>query len=159
MVDVSKYLYLYRGPATPMEDFTPEQGAELQAAWTSWMEAVGPAMVEFGNPFGARTAVADDGTTRAPGDLNGYSIVEADTLDAADGADREAPVPVRGQGQVRDRGVRARPDVTAQAPAGSSAPAPRRVCRWWRRPSTVRTTSAAQTSTKPTSLEAGIGSW
>ena len=83
MVDVSKFLYLYRGPATPMEDFTPEQGAEQLAAWTSWMEAVGPAMVEFGNPFGARTAVADDGTTRAPGDLNGYSIVEADSLDAA----------------------------------------------------------------------------
>jgi hypothetical protein len=24
---VSKYLLLYRGPATPMEDFTPEQSA------------------------------------------------------------------------------------------------------------------------------------
>ncbi len=30
---MSKFLYLYRGPATPMEDFTPEQGAEQARAW------------------------------------------------------------------------------------------------------------------------------
>jgi hypothetical protein len=29
---VSKYLLLYRGPATPMEDFTPEQSAEQMKA-------------------------------------------------------------------------------------------------------------------------------
>jgi hypothetical protein len=27
-VGMSKFLYLYRGPATPMEEFTPEQSAE-----------------------------------------------------------------------------------------------------------------------------------
>ena len=29
---MAKYIYLYRGPATPMEEFTPEQGAEQLAA-------------------------------------------------------------------------------------------------------------------------------
>jgi len=80
---VSKYLLLYRGPATPMEDFTPEQSAEQMKAWGDWMGRVGPAMVDGGAPFGQRTAVSDDGTSPAPGDLNGYTIVEADSVDGA----------------------------------------------------------------------------
>ncbi|MEN3307646.1 MAG: hypothetical protein V7603_3848 [Micromonosporaceae bacterium] len=80
---MSKFLYLYRGPATPMEDFTPEQSAEQMQAWGEWLGGVGSALVDGGAPFGARSSVADDGTSPAPGDLNGYTIVEADSLDAA----------------------------------------------------------------------------
>jgi hypothetical protein len=80
---VSKYLMLYRGPATPMEDFTPEQSAEQMKAWGDWMGRVGSALVDGGAPFGQRTAVSDDGTSSAPGDLNGYTIVEAASVDGA----------------------------------------------------------------------------
>jgi hypothetical protein len=80
---VSKYLLLYRGPATPMEDFTPEQSAEQMKAWGDWMGRVGSALVDGGAPFGQRTAVSDDGTNPAPVDLNGYTIVEADSVDGA----------------------------------------------------------------------------
>jgi hypothetical protein len=80
---MSKYLLLYRGPATPMEEFTPEQSAEQMQAWGEWMGRVGSALVDGGAPFGARTAVVDDGTSSAPSDLNGYTTVEADSLDAA----------------------------------------------------------------------------
>jgi hypothetical protein len=80
---MSKYLYLYRGPATPLDEFTPEQGAEQAAAWGEWMSRVGSALADVGSPFGERVAVADDGTTPATSDQNGYSIIEADSLDAA----------------------------------------------------------------------------
>ena len=80
---MSKYLLLYRGPATPMEDFTPEQSAEQMRAWGEWMGKVGSALVDGGAPFGPRTAVSDDGTSPQAGDLNGYTIVEADNLNAA----------------------------------------------------------------------------
>ena len=80
---MSKYLLLYRGPATPMEDFTPEQSAEQMKAWGDWMGRVGSALVDGGAPFGQRIAVSDDGTNPAPGDLNGYTIVEADSVDGA----------------------------------------------------------------------------
>ena len=80
---MSKYLLLYRGPATPMEDFTPEQSAEQMKAWGDWMGRVGSAMVDGGAPFGERTAVSDDGTSPAPSDQNGYTIVEAGSLDGA----------------------------------------------------------------------------
>jgi hypothetical protein len=47
---MAKFIYLYRGPATPMSDFTPEQGAERQAAFGAWMEKVGAALVDVGSP-------------------------------------------------------------------------------------------------------------
>jgi len=80
---MAKFLYLYRGPATPMSEFTPEQGAEQMAAWGAWMTRVGSALVDGGAPFGARAAVCDDGTEADTSDQNGYTIVEADDLAAA----------------------------------------------------------------------------
>jgi hypothetical protein len=96
---VSKYLLLYRGPATPMEDFTPEQSAEQMKAWGDWMGRVGPAMVDGGAPFGQRTAVSDDGTSPAPGDLNGYTIVEADSVDGARALTEGHPFLSEGKGR------------------------------------------------------------
>ena len=80
---MSKFLYLYRGPATSMEDYTPEQSAEQQKAWGDWMGRVGAALADAGAPFGARSAVSDDGSNPVPSDQNGYTIVEADSIDAA----------------------------------------------------------------------------
>ncbi len=80
---MSKFLYLYRGPATPMEDFTAEQSAEQTRAWGEWMGRAGSALVDAGAPFGARSAVRDDGSDTAPTDQNGYTIIEAEGLDAA----------------------------------------------------------------------------
>jgi len=48
---------------------------------------------------GARAAVADDGTSPAPGDLNGYSIVEADSLEAARGLVDNHPFLSEGKGR------------------------------------------------------------
>lgn len=80
---MSKFLFLYRGPATPMDQFTAEQSAEQMQAWGAWMEHIGPALTDAGSPFGTRDAVAGDGTSATPSDQNGYSIVAADDLAAA----------------------------------------------------------------------------
>lgn len=80
---MGKFLYLYRGPATPMDEFTPEQSEEQMRLWGTWMERVGPALADGGAPFGARDSVTDDGSSAKPGDLNGYTIVEAENLAAA----------------------------------------------------------------------------
>ena len=74
---MAKFIYLYRGPATPMSDRTPEQGAERQAAFGAWMEKVGAALVDVGSPFGTSASVRDDGTEGTAGDLIGYTLVEA----------------------------------------------------------------------------------
>ena len=80
---MSKYLYLYRGPATPMEDFTPEQGEAQMKAWTEWMGTAGASIADQGNPLAPLASVRDDGSAAEPSDQNGYTIVEADDLDGA----------------------------------------------------------------------------
>jgi hypothetical protein len=47
---MAKFIYLYRGPATPMSDFTPEEGAGRTAAFGAWMEKAGVALVDVGEP-------------------------------------------------------------------------------------------------------------
>lgn len=96
---MAKFIYLYRGPATPMEEFTPEQGAEQMAAWNTWQESTGGAVVDFGNPFAGRASVGDDGSSKTPGDLNGYTIVEADSLDAAVALTEKHPFLSEGKGR------------------------------------------------------------
>lgn len=81
---MSKFIYLYKGPATPMDQFTEEQSAAQMAAWGAWMEKTGSALLDVGAPFApSRTAVTDDGAVAEASDLNGYSIVEAENLAAA----------------------------------------------------------------------------
>ena len=80
---MSKFIYIYQGPATPMDQFTPEQSEKETAAWGAWMGRIGSALVDGGAPFARGAAVVDDGSTAAAADLTGYSIVEAADLDQA----------------------------------------------------------------------------
>lgn len=81
---MSKFILLYKGPATPQADITPEVGAQLMQAWEAWMGKVSASLVDAGAPFtGTSTAVVADGSTRSASDLTGYSIVEAPDLKSA----------------------------------------------------------------------------
>ena len=80
---MAKFMYLYRGPATPMSNVTSEQTAERMAAFGAWMHKVDAALVDVGSPFGSSTSVRDDGTEGTAGDLIGDTSVEADDLSAA----------------------------------------------------------------------------
>ena len=77
---MAKFMYLYRG--RPPE-LTPQQAAERMAAFGAWIERVGPALTDGGSPFGSSTSIRDDGGEGTPSELFGYSIVEAEDLDAA----------------------------------------------------------------------------
>jgi formylmethanofuran dehydrogenase subunit C len=83
---MTKFMLLYRGDATPPENMTEEQGAEVTRQWGAWIEKHGSGLVDIGTPFmGGRAAVGGDGKDQAAANLNGYTIVEADTLEAAKG--------------------------------------------------------------------------
>jgi hypothetical protein len=89
---MAKYLLLYKGPATPMEQITPEVGEQLMKAWNDWIAGVGDAMVDVGEPLsGGHTAVHGDGSTSGGSDLNGYSIIEATDLEAASAFTKDHP--------------------------------------------------------------------
>ncbi len=77
-----KYVFAYHGGKKPE---TPEEGAEVMAAWGAWFETLGDAVVDGGGPVGtSRTVtsggVADDGGANP---LSGYSVINADSMDAA----------------------------------------------------------------------------
>lgn len=83
---MTKFMLLYRGDATPQEELTEEQGTEIMGQWNAWIEKHGAALTDIGQPFGGgRAAVGGDGNDQTPANLNGYSVVEADSLEAAKG--------------------------------------------------------------------------
>ena len=79
---MSNFVLAYTGGA-PAE--TPEAQEASMAAWNSWFQSLGDAVVDGGNPFGASVTVAGDGSTSKGGrsGLTGYSIISADDLSAA----------------------------------------------------------------------------
>ena len=78
-----KFILLYNGPATPMEEMTPEQGQAVMAKWQEWIGRVGDSMTDIGSPMANGEAIVDDGSSGAVSPLNGYSIIEADDIAGA----------------------------------------------------------------------------
>ena len=79
---MATYVYLYQGGGIPE---TQEQQDAVMAAWGAWYGELGDAVVDGGNPFGPSREVAADGSSRdgARSHFTGYTIVSADSLDAA----------------------------------------------------------------------------
>ncbi|MDH5334235.1 MAG: YciI family protein [Thermoleophilia bacterium] len=80
---MTKFMLLYNGPATPPAEMDPEQVQAVMEAWGAWMGRVGDALTDMGAPTANGVAVVDDGSTGVATQINGYSIVEAESLDAA----------------------------------------------------------------------------
>jgi hypothetical protein len=88
---MSNYLLAYSGGA---QMTTPEEQAAAMAAWGAWFGALGPAVVDGGNPFGAALTLAADGTTADTGTsgLTGYSMLTADSLAVAADLAKGCPI-------------------------------------------------------------------
>jgi YCII-related domain len=74
---VARFMLIYRGEATDMEDMSPEDAQAVLSKWQAWMGKVGPALVDVGSPFGPGASLVDDGSTRDALKLTGFSIIEA----------------------------------------------------------------------------------
>ena len=80
---MKQFIMLYNGPATPMEQMTEDQGKKTLMGWQTWMERIGSALIDIGAPMANGRAVVDDGSQSGATDLNGYSIVQAESMDEA----------------------------------------------------------------------------
>ena len=97
---MADFVLLYTGGSMPE---TEEEQARVMQDWDAWYGQIGSALKDGGNPFtpAART-VASDGSAKdgAPGPLHtGYTIVTADSLDAATRIAKGSPV-LQGGGSV-----------------------------------------------------------
>ena len=93
-----KFMMVYKGEATDMSDMTEEEAGAVMAKWATWIENVGPALSDIGTPFGPGASVIDDGTSGRAISLTGYSIVEAEDMEAARGLADGHPYLSEGKG-------------------------------------------------------------
>ena len=79
---MSEFIFAYHGGKKPE---TLEEGAEQMAKWNAWIEGLGDIMVNPGSPLGMSKTVSADGVTDdgGPNPLMGFSIVKADSMEAA----------------------------------------------------------------------------
>ena len=76
------YMIAYYGGKEPE---SPEEGAKHMAKWQAWVGGLGDAMVNPGTPLGKSKTVSSAGVSDDGGSnpLMGFSIVKADSMDAA----------------------------------------------------------------------------
>jgi hypothetical protein len=61
----------------------PAAMQEVMDAWMAWAGRVGEGLLDFGTPLAGGVHVTSDGRTASTQDVVGYSMVEADGMDAA----------------------------------------------------------------------------
>ncbi|MDJ0923994.1 MAG: YciI family protein [Acidimicrobiia bacterium] len=89
---MAKYALVFHGGGMPE---TEEESAKVMAAWGAWMEGLGKSLADPGHPFGASTTINSDGSTAPGGGANpatGYTLIEADSLDAAVTLAKDCPI-------------------------------------------------------------------
>jgi len=86
-----KFMFIYHGGSAPE---SPEEGAKVMAAWTAWLDGMGSAVVDMGNPAGPSRTVSASGVTDDGGanPVSGYTLVTAADLDAAVGMAQGCPI-------------------------------------------------------------------
>jgi hypothetical protein len=88
---MAKYLLLYEGGSMPETE--AEQAAAMKA-WDAWFHQIGGAVADAGNPFtpASKKVTADGSISAGAGSASGYSVLEADSLDAAADLAKGCPV-------------------------------------------------------------------
>ena len=79
---MTKFLVTYHGASEPD---SPEAAQQMMAAFMAWAQKTGSALIDPGAPLGPAKVVSSTGVTdgAADGPCGGYSIIEADNIDAA----------------------------------------------------------------------------
>ena len=84
---MKKFMALYMAPAAQFEQWmktvTPEQQKKGMDAWMKWMNANKASIVEGGAPLGETKRVDSRGASDTKNEVCGYSVVQAESHDAA----------------------------------------------------------------------------
>ncbi len=79
---MSQYVIVYLGGDQPS---SPEEGKQHMSKYREWLSSLGDSVVSPANPFKNTSTVNSDGTvtTGSTTSMSGYTIVEADSTEAA----------------------------------------------------------------------------
>ncbi len=92
---MTKFLVIYHAPAEMMAKMgtaTQEEKEAGMKAWMDWKANMGDAVLDFGAPLMPGTMVDADGSTAsANNDNTGYSLIQAENMEAAQEALKSHP--------------------------------------------------------------------
>ena len=80
---MTKYILAYHGGGMPA---TPAEGAKMMEDWNNWYGAIADKLADGGSAFGKSMTVNSNGSVSQGGGANplsGYTVVNADSYDAA----------------------------------------------------------------------------
>ena len=82
-----KFMVLYMASKAELEKMmknsTPEQQQKGMEAWMKWMNENKTSLVDGGAPLGKTKRVDSNGASDTKNEIGGYSVVQAETHDAA----------------------------------------------------------------------------
>ncbi len=81
---MAKFMYLYSGGTYPE---TPEAAKQVMDAWMKWMGGLGDKLLDGGSPLGEKKFVGGAKDSK----VNGFNVVEADSLDGAAALTKDHP--------------------------------------------------------------------
>ena len=83
---MKKFMAMYMAPAATIVEMmkaTPDQMKSGMDEWMKWSDANKKAIVDMGAPLGKTKRVTSNGMADSKNEITGYTIVEADSFDAA----------------------------------------------------------------------------
>ena len=87
---MANFLLTFHGGSMPESQ---EEGAKVMQAWTDWFATLGDALIDGGNPASATREISPNrSVTDVKDGPTGYSIIKADSMDAAVALAKGCPV-------------------------------------------------------------------
>lgn len=83
---MKKFIVVYFAPKSAvaqMQNASPEDMKKGMEPWMEWVKKCGDAVVDLGTPLGNGMTVGKSGVSASNKDLNGYSIIQAESMEAA----------------------------------------------------------------------------
>jgi hypothetical protein len=102
---MSKFLFVYRNSSESYGNMSPEEMQQILQKWQAWLTEgirqgwmldAGDALKREGRVVNAKKVVSDGPFIEAKEIVGGYSLVQADTLDAAAELAKGCPIFLRG---------------------------------------------------------------
>lgn len=94
-----KFIFAYHGGKMPQ---TEDEGARVMGEWMTWLDSLGDAVVDGGNPVGPSSTLHPDGSLSCDGGsnpLSGYSLIQADDIEIATEMARGCPI-LKAEGSI-----------------------------------------------------------
>jgi hypothetical protein len=82
---MTKFVVIYHADAAAVaqtEAMSPEDMQKGMQAWGQWAEGIGDALVDFGTPLMGGMKVTASTSSPSDKEVTGYSILEAESMDA-----------------------------------------------------------------------------